>query len=86
MPIEKLPLVVLYEKVIQEIKDPIALALYVYMNTLKNGIEIQKEIIMEHFGINKMMLGDALDILEEIGLIEFENEGKKIHVSLEPRK
>lgn len=71
---EKRPFSTYMNSVIQNIKHPLALAIWVYLGSLPDDWKVHRNHLMEHFDVGRDKLADALKYLNDHKLIEYIQE------------
>jgi len=74
---EKHPYTLHMNYVLQNIKDPLSLAIWVYLTSLPDDWKVHRTQLMEHFDVGRDKLGNALKFLNENRLIEYIQELKE---------
>jgi hypothetical protein len=77
---EKIPFTIHSNYVLQNIRDPLPLAIWCYLTSLPDDWEVHRNQLMDHFNIGRDKLGAALKFLNDNKLIEY------IQVKLEDGK
>ncbi len=81
---EKVPYTIHLNYVIQNVKDHLALAIWVYLTSQADNWNVNRTQLMNHFDIGRDKLGNALKYLNENQLIEYiqeKNDEGKFQVS-----
>lgn len=68
---EKLPYTVYLNKIVQNIKDPVAGYIWVFLSTCCPTWEVNKEHLMKHFSLGRDKLEKKMSYLKNIGLIDY---------------
>lgn len=71
---EKIPFTIHLNYVLQNVKHPLALAIWVYLTSLPEAWVVHRNQLMEHFGIGRDKLKDALSFLNENHLLEYSQD------------
>jgi hypothetical protein len=71
---EKLPYTIHMNYVLQNVRHPLALAIWVYLSSLPADWKVHRNQLMEHFDVGRDKLGDALKYLNSNNLIEYLQE------------
>ncbi len=71
---EKIPYTIHLNYVLQNVRHPLALAIWVYLTSLPEAWEVHRNQLMEHFGIGRDKLKDALAFLNKNYLIEYSQD------------
>lgn len=74
---EDIPFTVLPNNVLQKLKDPIALGLWCYMQSLPSDWNFNKKKIRKEFGISEKKFSNVFALLHRLCLIEY----RKVHNS-----
>ena len=68
---EKIPFTQHLNYVLQNLRDPVALAVWCYLTSLPDDWIVHRNQLMEHFGIGRDKLASALKCLHDNHLIEY---------------
>jgi hypothetical protein len=71
---EKIPFTMHLNYVLQNVRHPLALAIWVYLTSLPEGWEVHRNQLMEHFNVGRDKLKDALSFLNQNYLLEYSQE------------
>jgi len=71
---EKIPFTMHLNYVLQNVRHPLALAIWVYLTSLPEQWEVHRNQLMEHFGIGRDKLKEALSYLNKNFLLEYSQE------------
>lgn len=71
---EKIPFTMHLNYVLQNVRHPLALAIWVYLTSLPEGWEVHRSQLMEHFQVGRDKLKEALAFLNKNYLIEYTQE------------
>jgi hypothetical protein len=71
---EKLPFTMHMNYVLQNVRQPLALAIWVYLTSLPDDWIVHRNQLMEHFDVGRDKLANALKYLNENKLIEYVQE------------
>lgn len=71
---EKIPFTMHLNYVLQNVRHPLALAIWVYLTSLPEGWEVHRNQLMEHFNVGRDKLKDALSYLHKNYLLEYSQD------------
>lgn len=71
---EKIPFTMHLNYVLQNVRHPLALAIWVYLTSLPEGWEVHRNQLMEHFQVGRDKLKEALTYLNKNYLIEYSQD------------
>lgn len=57
--------------IIQNVNNPLALAIWVYLGSIPDDLHINRSHIRSHFEVSSKKLASALNYLNKVGLIEY---------------
>lgn len=71
---EKIPFTMHHNYVLQNLRDPLSLAIWCYLTSLPNDWKIHRTYLMAHFGVGRDKLAKALKLLASSYLLEYVQE------------
>jgi len=71
---EKIPFTMHLNYVLQNVRHPLALAIWVYLTSLPEDWEVHRNQLMEHFNVGRDKLKDALSYLNKNHLLEYSQD------------